>query len=105
MPDQHQLDLLTTHEAKLADLLVQQARLGIYTPHYILQEIRDSTEAIETIKNALRAREHAGAPHTTPAPAAQPAAEAATPGSVHVGGDVHDSILITGNNNRVTRTR
>src|SRR5262245_286639 len=50
-----QLGQLASHRQRLALLLQQQARLGAYTPPYVLIDIQEAQSAIHRIKEQLRA--------------------------------------------------
>src|SRR5215213_3401522 len=49
-----QLGQLASHRQRLGMLLQQQAKLGVYTPPYVLIDIQEAQSAIRRIKEQLR---------------------------------------------------
>ena len=70
-----QLGLLASHRRRLALLLQQQAKLGAYTPPYVLIDIQEAQSAIHSIKEQLRS--DGGPVEDEPNDDVQPAAVAA----------------------------
>jgi hypothetical protein len=49
-----ELQQLEAHRRRLADLLTQKAKFGVYTPSYVHQDIREARTDIQDIKDRLR---------------------------------------------------